>query len=161
MSWETYERIGKTVHRCGQETSSGWVWCSNASNSNNNGQILLQASADGFNLIKDQIGRKELQERHMQRSLVERTELYGAALTKSHYTRVLIELIHKSDLRLDWNISEGLNILFQEQSPTEIRNTDCQCPGHDLHELSRTYLEVLLLNDFTNQRTLLISIPET
>ena len=31
----------------------------------NNGPILLQASADGFNLIKDQIGRKELQERHM------------------------------------------------------------------------------------------------
>ena len=27
----------------------------------NNGQILLQASADVFNLIKDQIGRNELQ----------------------------------------------------------------------------------------------------
>ena len=59
----------------------------------NNGPILLQASADVFNLIKDRIGGNELQEKQMQRSLVVRTELYGAALTRSHHTRVLIELI--------------------------------------------------------------------
>ena len=56
MSSETYGRIGKTVLECGQETSSAEFAGPTRAIQINNGPILLQASADLFDLIKDQIG---------------------------------------------------------------------------------------------------------